>query len=244
MTKLGVNVDHVATIREARKAPEPSPVTAALLAELAGAHGITVHLRGDRRHIQDQDVLLLRRQVTTRLNVEMAVTDEMLGFVLEVCPETVTLVPETPEEVTTEGGLDVVSHRAEIRRAVELTGAKGIATSIFIDPEKPQVDGVAEVGAACFEINTAAYSEAVPKGLDESDLEFGRQLEKLATIAEYGQSIGLRVLAGHGLTYRNVGPVSKISPIEELNIGHNIVSRAVLVGMERAVREMLQAMSA
>jgi pyridoxine 5-phosphate synthase len=243
MTKLGVNVDHVATIREARQAPEPSPVTGALLAELAGADGITVHLRGDRRHIQDEDVRLLRELVTTRLNVEMAVTDEMIEIAREVRPDTVTLVPESPDEVTTEGGLDVVSHRAEIRRAVEQIGAVGIEISIFVDPEIHQLDAVAEVGATCFEINTAAYAEAVPKGLNESDPEFVRELEKLVRVAEYGDSLGLQVLAGHGLTYRNVRPVSIIPEIRELNIGHNIMARAVLVGMELAVREMLEAMN-
>ncbi len=241
-TRLGVNIDHVATIRQARRAPEPDPVTAAALAELAGAHGITVHLRGDRRHIQDRDVRLLRETVTTRLNVEMAASQEMIRIALEILPEQVTLVPENPNEITTEGGLDVTVHHAEIREAVESLRRGGIEVSLFIDPSQEQIVRAAEVGAEVVELNTAAYAEAVPRGLDEHDLEFQRELEKLSNAARLGESHGLRILAGHGLTYRNVGPVSRIDQIEELNIGHNIVSRAVLVGMERAVREMLAAM--
>lgn len=242
MTKLGVNVDHVATIRQARRAPEPDPVTAAALAELAGAHGVTVHLRADRRHIQDRDVRLLRETVTTRLNVEMAATGEMLAIALEIRPDTVTLVPERPEEITTEGGLDVGAHARQIGDAIgRLTGG-GIHVSLFIDPIEAQIERSAEVGAKIVELNTAAYAEAVPKGLEESDPNFRRELEKIAQAARLASSRGIRVLAGHGLTYRNVGPVSAIPQIEELNIGHNIVSRAVLVGMEKAVREMLAAM--
>ncbi len=244
MTKLGVNVDHVATIRQARRAPEPDPVSAALLAELAGAHGITVHLRGDRRHIQDRDIHLLRQVITTRLNLEMAVTPEMLQIAMQVKPNTVTLVPERPEEVTTEGGLDVRTHAEEISAAVRQLHEVGIQVSLFVDPSESQITATAETGAQLFEINTAAYAEAVPLGLDEHDENFERQLKKLAACAHHGESLGLRVLAGHGLTYRNVGHVSAIPQVEELNIGHNIVSRAVLVGMERAVREMLEAMNA
>ncbi len=243
MTKLGVNVDHVATIRQARRAPEPDPVAAALLAELAGADGITVHLRSDRRHISDRDVHLLRKVVTTRLNLEMAVTPEMVRFALESQPDTATLVPERPDEVTTEGGLDVVGHEEEIASAVEELSAAGIAVSLFIDPDEAQIEKSAKVGAPLIEINTAAYAEAVPKGLDEAASEFRRRLGEIVKAAELAERAGLRVLAGHGLTYRNVRPVSNIPQIEELNIGHNIVSRAVLVGMERAVREMLEAMN-
>lgn len=244
MTLLGVNVDHVATIRQARGAPEPDPVTAALLAELAGADGITVHLRGDRRHIQERDVALLRQTVTTRLNIELAVSEEMLEIALDVKPDAVTLVPERPEEITTEGGLDVVKHGDEIRSAVERLLAGGIQVSLFLDPDRSQVEAAAAVGAPMVELNTAAYAEAVPLGLDVRAEDFRHELETLRQAAELAQVLRLRVLAGHGLTYRNVGPVSRLPQVEELNIGHNIVARAVLVGMERAVREMLQAMNA
>ena len=244
MTLLGVNVDHVATIRQARGAPEPDPVTAALLAELAGADGITVHLRGDRRHIQERDVALLRQTVTTRLNIELAVSEEMLEIALDVKPDAVTLVPERPEEITTEGGLDVVKHGDEIRSAVERLLAGGIQVSLFLDPDRSQVEAAAAVGAPMVELNTAAYAEAVPLGLDVRAEDFRRELETLRQAAELAQGLRLRVLAGHGLTYRNVKPVSRLPQVEELNIGHNIVARAVLVGMERAVREMLQAMNA
>ncbi|MFQ5738078.1 MAG: pyridoxine 5'-phosphate synthase [Acidobacteriota bacterium] len=243
MTKLGVNVDHVATIRQARRAPEPDPVAAALMAELAGAHGITVHLRGDRRHIRERDVRLLREVVTTRLNVEMAVTEEMIRIALEIRPDTATLVPEREEEVTTEGGLDVLRHSPEIGAAIQRLHAGGIEVSLFIDPDPKQIARTADIGGGVIELNTAAYAEAVPKGLREADPKFGSEVEKILEAAGRAGSLGLRVLAGHGLTYRNVRPVSDISRIEELNIGHNIVSRAVLVGMERAVREMLEAMN-
>jgi pyridoxine 5-phosphate synthase len=243
MTKLGVNIDHVATIRQARRALEPDPVAAAVLAEQAGAHGITVHLRGDRRHISDRDVRLLREVVKTRLNLEMAATPEMLALVREFSPDTVTLVPESPGELTTQGGLEVAAQAAAVERAVRELSQAGIVVSLFIDPESRQLEAAASVGAPLVELNTAAYSEAVPRGLKEWEADFGRELERLEEAAEHAAGLGLRVLAGHGLTYRNVGPVAAIPEIEELNIGHNIVARAVLVGMERAVREMLQAMS-
>lgn len=243
MTKLGVNVDHIATVRQARQAPEPDPVAAALLAELAGAHGITVHLRGDRRHINERDVRLLRQLVTTRLNMEMAVTAEMIDFALEVRPDTATLVPEREGEVTTEGGLDVIKNDKEIGAAIEKLQKAGLEVSIFIDPHLDQIKRAAAVGTEIIEINTAAYSEAVPKGLKESDPDFQRELEKILAATQCAESSGLRVLAGHGLTYRNVRPVSDIPQIIELNIGHNIIARAALVGMKRAVREMLKAMS-
>jgi pyridoxine 5-phosphate synthase len=242
MTKLGVNIDHIATIRQARRAVEPDPVAAAVLAELAGADGITVHLRGDRRHIQDRDVRVLRETVTTRLNIEMAATQEMLQLALEFHPDTVTLVPESPEEITTEGGLDVVAHREEVHAAIEVLKGGEIEVSLFIDPQLEQIEASLEVEAGLIELNTAAYSEAVPKGLKEYELGFRLELEKVITATEMAHSKGLRVLAGHGLTYRNVFPISNIPQIEELNIGHNIVSRASLVGMEQAVREMRAAM--
>lgn len=243
MTKLGVNIDHIATIRQARGAVEPDPVAAAVLAELAGADGITVHLRSDRRHVQERDVRVLRGTVTTRLNIEMAVTSEMIDLALEFQPDTATLVPERPEEITTEGGLDVVSSVAEIRAAVEKLSGAGIEVSLFIDPVESQIRSAVETGAGLIELNTAAYSEAVPKGLKEHDRLFRSELEKLTSSAELGERQGLRVLAGHGLTYRNVLPVSALPQVEELNIGHNIIARAALVGMQRAVSEMLVAMN-
>ncbi len=243
MTKLGVNVDHIATIRPARQAPEPDPVAAAILAELAGADGITVHLRGDRRHISDRDVRLLRQTITTRLNLEMAVTEEMMDFALEVRPDSATLVPEREGEVTTEGGLDVIKNEKAIQEATEKLQKAGLEVSLFIDPQPAQIERAASVGATMIEINTAAYAEAVPRGLKESDQAFQSELNKVTAAAQLAESAGLSVLAGHGLTYRNVGPVSDIPQIVELNIGHNIVARASLVGMERAVREMLEAMS-
>jgi len=243
MTKLGVNIDHIATIRQARRAPEPDPVAAAVLAELAGAHGITVHLRQDRRHIQDRDVRLLRETIKTRLNVEMAVTEEMISIACEVLPDTVTLVPENPEEITTEGGLDVVKYKSEIKSACKTLHDSGIQVSLFIDPVNEQIDASVQTGAKLIELNTAAYSKAVPLGLNEVDPDFQREFEKMMLCSEYAAERGLQVLAGHGLTYRNVSPISSILEIEELNIGHNIISRAALVGLERAVIEMLEAMN-
>lgn len=242
MTKLGVNIDHIATIRQARRAVEPDPVAAGVLAELGGADGITVHLRGDRRHIQDRDVRLLRETVTTRLNIEMAATEEMMSLALAFNPDTVTLVPERAEEVTTEGGLDVAGHQGEIVKAIDTLKGGEIEVSLFIDPQLEQIEATIEVGARLVELNTAAYSEAVPKGLKEHDVAFKQELEKIIIATEVAHEKGLRVLAGHGLTYRNVFPISDIPQIEELNIGHNIVARAAFVGMEQAVREMRAAM--
>ncbi len=243
MTRLGVNVDHVATVRQARRAPEPDPVTAALLAELAGADGITVHLRGDRRHIRERDVRILREVVTTRLNLEMAITEEMMEIATRLRPNTASLVPETDEEVTTEGGLDVVARPESIRSAIRTLEAAGLEVSLFIDPDPEQLDAASRIGARLVELNTAAYADAVPKGLSEHEPGFRRELGKIVEAAEFAVSRGIRVLAGHGLTYRNVRPVSQLPQVEELNIGHNIVARATLVGMERAVREMLRAMN-
>jgi len=215
MTKLGVNVDHVATVRQARQAPEPDPVAAALLAELAGAHGITVHLRQDRRHIRDDDVRRLRESVTTRLNLEMAAT---------------------------EGGLDVLRHAERIESAVRRLREGGIAVSLFIDPEPDMVESSARAGATMIELNTRAYSETCPRSPDLAGPALTMELAKVASAAQQAAGLGLNVLAGHGLTYRNVRAISSIPQIEELNIGHNIIARAVLTGMDRAVREMLQAM--
>ena len=230
--RLGVNIDHVATVRQARLAPEPEPVAAAVLAELAGAHGITVHLRGDRRHIQERDLELLRQIVATKLNLEMAATPEMIDIAARVKPHQVTLVPEQPEELTTTGGLDVARHVAALRIVVQSIRRAGIRTSLFIDADSAQVQGAAEVGADAIEINTGPYADAAEDARTE-------HRDQVAGAADTAAEAGLEVLAGHGLTYQNVGPIAAIAAIEELNIGHSIVARAVLVGMERAVREML-----
>ena len=242
MTKLGVNVDHIATIRQARQAPEPDPVAAAVLAELAGADGITVHLRGDRRHIQDSDVRRLRETLTTRLNTEMAATPEMVRIALELHPDQVTFVPEREGEVTTEGGLDLLKSLSPLASAIGRLKQDGIQLSLFIDPEFEQVNAAADLGAAMIELNTRAFSETCPRSPDLAGPDLGRELEKVAAAARHGVGRGLKILAGHGLTYRNVRLISDIPEIEELNIGHNIVARACLVGMERAVREMLTSM--
>ena len=230
--RLGVNIDHVATIRQARRAREPEPVTAAAMAELAGADGITVHLRGDRRHMQDRDLRLLQDVVSTRLNVEMAATDEMVAIAADVKPDQVTLVPEHPNEVTTTGGLDVVQHQALIADVVERLQLAGIAVSLFIDPSPDQIALASGSGATAIEINTGPYAEAAPDGRTA-------ELVRIQRAARQAHEGGLEVLGGHGLTYVNVASVAAISEIVELNIGHSIVSRAVLVGLDRAVREMV-----
>ena len=229
--RLGVNIDHVATIRQARRAREPEPVTAAALAELAGADGITIHLRGDRRHIQDRDLRLLRDVVSTRLNVEMAATDEMVEIAADVKPDQVTLVPELPDEVTTTGGLDIVRQQAVIAGAASRLQAAGITVSLFIDAASDQVALARATGATAIEINTGPYADAPPERRTEA-------LVRIQQAARQAHEDGLEVLGGHGLTYVNVRPVVAIPEIVELNIGHSIVARAVLVGLERAVREM------
>jgi pyridoxine 5-phosphate synthase len=236
--RLGVNIDHVATLRQARRAPEPDPVHAAVLAELGGAHGITVHLRSDRRHIQDRDVEILRQVVRTRLNLEMAATQEMLRLALTVKPDQVTLVPERLDELTTEGGLDVVLNSVQLRPVVKTLMDAGIGVSMFVDPDLEQVKESHKIDARAIEINTAAYAEARDERAREA------ALRKVVDAARLARKLGLAVHAGHGLTYANVGAVAAISEISELNIGHNIVARAALVGMERAVREMASAMAA
>ena len=229
--RLGLNIDHIATIRQARRAREPEPVTAALIAELAGAEGITVHLRSDRRHIQDRDVELLR-QVITRLNIEMAATPEMIGIACRVKPDQVTLVPERPEEVTTTGGLDVVQHTGEVRGAVAECRAAGIRVSVFVDAIPDQVDASKAAGADAIEINTGPYADATAS-------ERPAQLTRVALAAGRAAAAGLEVLAGHGLNYVNVTPIVRLPQIVELNIGHAIIARAALVGLDRAVREMV-----
>lgn len=230
--RLGVNIDHIATIREARKAREPEPVAAALLAELAGALGITVHLRGDRRHIKERDVELLRQVIATKLNIEMAATPEMTAIAARIRPDQVTLVPERPHELTTQGGLDVVANRRTVANAVKKLRAADVRVSIFIDPDPAQVAASRAVGAEAIEINTGGYSDA--SGADRP-----ARLEEVRQAAAAADARGLEVLAGHGLTYVNVRPIVAIGEIVELNIGHSIIARAALVGLERAVREMV-----
>ena len=242
MTKLGVNIDHIATIRQARQALEPDPVAAAVIAELAGADGITVHLRSDRRHIQDSDVRRLREIVTTRLNLEMAATPEMTRIACDLHPDQITLVPERENEITTEGGLDVVANMEAIKTAISVLATRQIQVSLFIDPSLEQIEASAKLGASMIELNTRAYSEAAPRSSDLAGEAFNEELYNVVRAAKYGNQKGFKVLAGHGLTYRNVRLISEIPEIEELNIGHNIIARASLVGLDRAVREMLRAM--
>lgn len=232
MATLGVNVDHVANIRQARLAIEPDPVTAAEICELAGAHGITVHLRSDRRHIQERDLKLLRQVVKTRLNLEMASTEEMIRIALEQLPDQVTLVPEQPGEVTTQGGLDTISHESPITNAVTKLKSAGIDVSLFIDPDIGQVEAAARTGAGWIEIHTGIYAAA--KGGES----IHQELEKVQTALKRGRELGLRVNAGHDLNYRNTAPIAALEGIEELNIGHSIIARAVFVGLDQAVREM------
>lgn len=236
MLTLGVNIDHIATIRQARRTVEPDPVGAAVLAELGGADGITVHLREDRRHIQDRDVRLLRQTVRTHLNLEMAPTEEMVAIALDIKPDYVTLVPERREEVTTEGGIDIVSNFDRFTQVVARLQGGGIPVSWFIDADEAQIEAAAKTKAIFIELHTGKYADAT----DEQTRQ--QELECLKTGTALALSNGLRVNAGHGLTYWNVYPVACIPGMEELNIGHTIISRAVLVGMERAVREMKLAM--
>ena len=233
---LGVNIDHVATIRQARRTVEPDPVAAAVLAELGGADGITVHLREDRRHIQERDVRLLRQTVRTHLNLEMAATDEMVAIALDIYPDYVTLVPERREEVTTEGGLNVLGQMDRLEQVVETLQANSIPVSLFIDPDFAQINAAAVLGAKFIELHTGRYADA------KTEADQAEELKSLADSCAQALTAGLRVNAGHGLTYWNVLAIARLEGMEELNIGHTIVSRSVLVGMERAVREMKQAM--
>lgn len=239
--RLNVNIDHVATVRQARRAPEPSLVAAAMLCESAGADGITIHLRADRRHIQDADLHTLRRAVTTYLNLELSISDEMIEIALDAKPDAVSLVPETPDEITTEGGLDVSAQLEAVHAAIDRLREGGIFASIFLDPEPEQITAAHEAGAQQVELCTALYAEATlgARGFHgEGAARSAHELQRLHEAATLAAQYGLRVAAGHGLTYRNVGAVARIQEITEFNIGHNIVSRAVLVGLERAVREM------
>jgi len=239
--RLNVNIDHVATVRQARRAPEPSVIAAAMACEQAGADGITVHLRGDRRHIQDLDLELLRKSVTTYLNVEMAATEEMLGIALEAKPDAVTLVAEKPDEITTEGGLDVKANISIVRATVSKLRQGKILASLFIDPDPEQIESAHDIGAQQVELCTAAYAEATlgARGIHgEGAAHAEHELRRLREGAELATQYGLNVAAGHGLTYRNVGAVAEIKLITEFNIGHNIIARAIFVGLDAAVREM------
>ena len=237
MIRLGVNIDHVATIRQARKAPEPDPVAAAVLAELGGADCITIHLREDRRHIQDRDLGILKSTVRTRLNLEMASNEEIIGIALRVLPDQATLVPEKRQELTTEGGLDVLANRNILTKTVGRLREAGIKVSLFVDPAPETMKASSEIGADAVELHTGSYAAA----RKERDLE--AELSKLREAAKLAADRGLAMLAGHGLTYKNILPIKTIIGLEEVNIGHSIVSRAVLVGMERAVREMKELLS-
>jgi len=232
MIRLGVNIDHVATLRQARRTYEPDPVHAAALALLGGADGITVHLREDRRHINDRDVRLLRETVPTLLNLELSVAEEIVDIACQIKPDQATLVPERREEITTEGGLDVIKHQAAVAKAMECLQKANIAIALFIDPDIRQIEIAKVLGAKAIEIQTARYSEA------KTHADRKQELTALQEATEFARQVGLNVHMGHGLNYVNVQPIVQIPGVEELNIGHSIVSRAVLVGMDRAVREM------
>lgn len=234
--RLGVNVDHVATLRQARRTMYPDPVTAAALAELAGAGQITIHLREDRRHIQERDLRILRETVQTLLNLEMAATQEMVKIAYEHKPDVVTLVPERREELTTEGGLDVAGQRESLAKIIKNLKDGEITVSLFIDPDLDQVRAAHKVNADRIELHTGRYCEA------RNERERARELGRIVDAAKAAARLGMSVAAGHGLNYDNVLPIARIEEIDELNIGHSIVGRAVLVGFERAVREMLELM--
>ncbi|MBU1356788.1 MAG: pyridoxine 5'-phosphate synthase [Candidatus Edwardsbacteria bacterium] len=229
--RLGVNIDHVATLRQARKALQPDPVWAAAVATLAGADGITVHLRSDRRHIQDRDVQLLRQTVNTHLNVELAADDEMVGLMINIKPDAVCLVPENPDEITTEGGLDLQKAGDRVARAAKLLKAAGISVTCFIEPDEKQVKLARKLGADSIEINTNAFSQA-------RGGKIKKETVRVAQAAKLAQKLGLDVHAGHGLNYFNLLPMVNIPQITELNIGHAIIAQAVLVGLDKAVRDM------
>ncbi len=237
MARLGVNIDHVATVRQARRAREPDPVWAAVLAELGGADGITVHLREDRRHIQDHDVERLRHTVSVKLNLEMSCADEIVAIACRIGPQQATLVPERREEITTEGGLDLLTDEARIASVVQQLKEAAIEVSLFLDPDPRQIEAACRVGADAVELHTGTYSLASGEAI-------AMELERLRTAARAVTSAGLVLHAGHGLDYHNVDPVAALPKMEELNIGHSIVSRAVFVGMERAVAEMKRLVAA
>ncbi|MFN0121504.1 MAG: pyridoxine 5'-phosphate synthase [Blastocatellia bacterium] len=247
MKRLNVNIDHIATIRQARRTNEPNPASAAVICELAGADGITTHLRSDRRHIQDADLSALKQVIVTHLNLEMAATDEMVAIATRVRPDVVSLVPERPQEITTEGGLDVAGNQPAIKKAIEQLRAAGIFVSLFIDPDPRQARLGAKLGAFQVEFCTAKYAqlcEAPGDATVRRTREITIELDRLKKACRMARHEGLQVAVGHGLTYRNVAPIVAIPEAEELNIGHNIIARASLVGLDRAVREMIAAIRA
>lgn len=237
MTYLSVNVDYVAVIRESRKTDEPDPVYAAGIVELAGAHGITAHLREDRRHIVDRDVRILREVVRLPFNLEMAATEEMLGIASDIVPDQVTFVPEKRQEITTEGGLDVIGNQEQLTQAISFMKKRDIITSLFIDPDLKQIEMSKEIGAHCVELHTGEYTNA------KKSREIEMHRASLVKAARFADEIGLEVHAGHGLTYKNVTKIAMIPQVKDLYIGHSIMARAIYVGLDRAVREMLQLMS-
>ncbi len=232
MVKLAINVDHVATLRQARGGTEPDPVTAAALSELAGAVGIVVHLREDRRHMQDRDIRILRETIQTKMNLEMAATEEIIQIALDTKPDMITLVPEKRQELTTEGGLDVIANKESIKDCISRMDEVGIPVSLFIDPDSEQIKASKEVGATFVEIHTGRYADATSE--EEEDREF----DLIASAAEEAYEEGLRVNAGHGLNYVNVSRIAALDTIEELSIGHSIMARAIFVGLTQAVQEM------
>jgi pyridoxine 5-phosphate synthase len=234
MAHLGVNIDHVATLRQARRANEPDPVWAAALAELGGADGITLHLREDRRHIQDRDLEVLRKTVTVKLNLELAANSAVIEIACRVRPDQATLVPERREEVTTEGGLDVIRNRAATADSMRRLRDAGIVVSLFLDPDPRQIEAARELAADAVELHTGRYANAA------TDAERAAELASLASVAALVRRNGMTLHAGHGLTYRNVPPIARIEGMSELNIGHSIVARAVMIGFQQAVREMKQ----
>ncbi len=237
MIALGVNIDHVATLRQARRGRYPDPLYAALAAEEAGADSITLHLREDRRHIQDRDVTMMREALQTRMNLEMAVTDEMIRIAQKVLPQDCCLVPESRQEITTEGGLNVLEQSARVRDAVQALGASGIRVSLFIDPDPAQIEAAHRVHAPVIELHTGTYA-------DSSGAARAREFERLCAAARFAARLGLVVNAGHGLNYHNVEPVAAIAEIVELNIGHAIVARSIIDGLAKAVRDMKELMRA
>jgi pyridoxine 5-phosphate synthase len=241
--KLNVNIDHVATVRQARRTIEPSIIAAAMICEQAGADGITVHLRQDRRHIQDKDIELLRSVVTTYLNVEMAASGEMMEIAVAIKPEAVSLVPENPNEVTTEGGLDVLKNLEAVQTAIDRLREVGVFTSIFIDPDERQIEAAHKIGAQQVELCTAEYAEltlssraAHGEGLAKANSEIAR----IKRAAAFAKNLGLKIAAGHGLTIKNVGALARIPEIEEFNIGHSIISRSIFIGLNNAVKEIIE----
>jgi pyridoxine 5-phosphate synthase len=244
MSRLNVNIDHIATIRQARRSNEPNPAAAAIICELAGADGITTHLRSDRRHIQDYDLIALKQVVVTHLNVEMAATEEMVEIATRVKPDVVTLVPERPQEITTEGGLDILTNEQAVQQAIEKLRATGIFVSLFIDPDLEQIKAAYRLGAYQIEICTANYAHLNEHPGDltvRRTKEIQAEIERIRTAAQAATGANLNVAVGHGLTYRNVSAIALIPEVEEYNIGHNIIARAALVGLDQAVREMVSA---